>query len=266
MNYFAHSGTTSPDGPDSDWQLLADHLRNVAALAEQFAKEASPNNLALTAAARAAGLLHDLGKYQLGWQQYLRESAAKLSDAKSIPHAIHGAAYAYSAFGHPSICVSVAGHHTGLDDWGTIDNAMQVGKKAPTSVVDSLMAAARAEIPELPSEVLLPDCGEDENAERVFEMWTRMLFSMLIDADRLDTERHSTGHCRPSVPLEPGKLLRTLTEGQPAPKLGTAERLNELRGQVYHECVAAGESRPPGFFELTVPTGGGKTRSAMASP
>ena len=58
MNYYAHTATL-PDGkPDPNLkrgQLLADHLRKVADLAEKFA---TPFNLG--AEAKPAGLLHDL--------------------------------------------------------------------------------------------------------------------------------------------------------------------------------------------------------------
>ena len=60
VKYYAHTATL-PDGkPDPNperWQALADHLRNVADVAEKFA---APFNLG--AEAKLAGLLHDLGK------------------------------------------------------------------------------------------------------------------------------------------------------------------------------------------------------------
>src|SRR5881397_1774759 len=69
--YFAHTATL-PDGkpdPDQDhWQLLSTHLRNVAQLAKEFA---TPFELASEAS--AAGRLHDLGKYRLEFQEYLRQ-------------------------------------------------------------------------------------------------------------------------------------------------------------------------------------------------
>lgn len=63
LMYFAHS---TDDLSQSNWQPLAEHLRDVAALAEQFGAE-----LGLAKAARLAGLLHDLGKYSPRFQARL---------------------------------------------------------------------------------------------------------------------------------------------------------------------------------------------------
>jgi len=38
--------------------------------------------------------------------------------------------------------------------------------------------------------------------------------------------------------------------------------INHERKKIFDQCVTAG-SLPPGFFSLTVPTGGGKTLSSM---
>ena len=69
MNFYAHTAETNfgeTDSNKSRWQLLSEHLCNVADLAEQFG---APCGLAEEA--RLAGLLHVLGKYGKRFQQRL---------------------------------------------------------------------------------------------------------------------------------------------------------------------------------------------------
>lgn len=87
MNYYAHTAQ-GPDGrPDKDrsrWQLLRDHLGNVARIARRFAAP-----LGLADEAELAGLLHDLGKYRDEFQAYLRGERGRSVETQ---HAIYGAA------------------------------------------------------------------------------------------------------------------------------------------------------------------------------
>jgi len=72
MKYYAHTALDG-DGdclPEQAWQPLADHLRNVAALARGFAAAFDAEK-----EAELAGLLHDLGKYAARFQQRLHNPA-----------------------------------------------------------------------------------------------------------------------------------------------------------------------------------------------
>jgi CRISPR-associated endonuclease/helicase Cas3 len=103
-----------------------------------------------------------------------------------------------------------------------------------------------------------------------FQLLIRMLFSCLIDADRLDTERF----CSPDKAQQRGKdmpmtelhsifwkkfdaLRKKFKEKAPASKV------NQIRETVLADCLAASQRRP-GLFTLTVPTGGGKTLASLA--
>ena len=93
-----------------------------------------------------------------------------------------------------------------------------------------------------------------------------MLFSCLVDADFLDTERY----------MQP---VKTLGRGNPvgleslqqhfsntmAKMQASAEQseLNDIRNEVLDACIQAG-SWKPGLVSLTVPTGGGKTLASLA--
>ena len=88
-----------------------------------------------------------------------------------------------------------------------------------------------------------------------------MLFSCLVDADFLDTERFSTGLERYPAKLDALLLLERLQAHRS--KFDSSGELNQLRNRVFEDCLAKA-AEPAGFFSLTVPTGGGKTLSSMA--
>ena len=97
------------------------------------------------------------------------------------------------------------------------------------------------------------------------ELFLRLTYSALVDADSLDTEAHKLGGQPPKrgsaiTLLELwGRYKAFLTEASPAPD----SQVSRVRREVLEACLRA-SSEPPGIFRLTVPTGGGKTRSAMA--
>ena len=259
MKYFAHSGTCDDL---SDGEELKDHLQKVADKARSLAVLIAGEDSALARAAQVAGFLHDLGKYQPEWQQYLKDSAAKCP-ATSVPHAIHGAAYALHALRNNALGFVVAGHHAGLHDMGTLKE--DVCKASVRDRVERLGQTLRDEFPSFPTSLGLPFSvpGGVGTALRRYEFWTRVLFSILIDADRLETERFYTGRHREPSRLDPVRMLDQLTAERVKRSAGKSGPLADVRNQVFDTCVAAGTG-PQGFFELTVPTGGGKTLSGMA--
>ena len=64
MIFYAHS---IENQPPEKWQLLEDHLANVAEMAEEFA-----HPFGGCVWSRLAGRNHDIGKGKLPWQAYLR--------------------------------------------------------------------------------------------------------------------------------------------------------------------------------------------------
>jgi CRISPR-associated endonuclease/helicase Cas3 len=261
--FYAHSGK-NPD-ERSDWQLLHHHLKQVAELARTFAAEACPSDSKFAAAAHAAGLVHDLGKYQPQWQQYLENVTAKRA-ATSVPHAIIGAAHACYTLQNVAIGLAVAGHHAGLHDHYAALNKLEAQEAKLRSSLDEVLPKAQAQIADFPADEL--DCpfdNDNPDMARRLEVWTRMLFSILVDADRLDTERFSTGRERNSPKLDPAGLLEILErEREERAKKYPADPLTLLRNRVFQECHEQGAKQPQGFFELTVPTGGAKTLAGMA--
>ncbi|MBI3324818.1 MAG: CRISPR-associated endonuclease Cas3'' [Candidatus Omnitrophica bacterium] len=253
MVYYAHSDPADrlPEA-GGRWHPLAQHLVEVARLARRFATAAMPNDPMFAESAYWAGLLHDLGKYQQGFQDYL------IKKQGPCPHAPVGAAKG-SSFGLAH-AFAPAGHHAGLPSF----DSLKVLRERWGPVVDQVWETAcidcpalkLGEPPQLPSEIASDPLHAD--------LWIRMIFSCLVDADWCDTNAWET-NCYPHVhnppPLDPDVRLDTLRRfiaGKSAEGL-----VNTLRRQVLEASLQSAELAP-GFFSLTVPTGGGKTLSSLA--
>ena len=89
-----------------------------------------------------------------------------------------------------------------------------------------------------------------------------MLYSCLVDADFLDTERFMDGERGRGGYDDLPTLLRRLKE-YIAPWQEPKTALNKLRCKILNSCLDAG-SKPKGIYTLTVPTGGGKTVASLA--
>src|SRR5690606_7022086 len=111
---------------------------------------------------------------------------------------------------------------------------------------------------------------EIQRLARRREFWTRMLFSALIDADRQATAEFYA-RFNPAIILH--STLRYDTIHTLRDRLEThlntmsvevkSTPVNRLRAEVLEACRRAADEAP-GRFALTVPTGGGKTLSAMS--
>ena len=205
MIFFAHTGTP-------DWQLLVDHLRDVARRARLHGAP-----LGLAEEAELAGLLHDLGKYAQRFQQRLKSPAT----VSGVNHWAAGA-FAASKMKHMAAAYAIDGHHTGIPAHTDTAN----GESLQQTLIKFADAAARKELTSCPESgdellALLKDDGitlptpQFTRSPDAFAnaMRVRMLFSCLVDADFLDTEQHFDGSISPlrSVPdLQPERALKLL--------------------------------------------------------
>ena len=257
--FYAH--TPVEGGP---WHDLVDHLVCVAERARDNADKFGEGELA-----RLAGLWHDLGKFNPAFQEYLRRcDAAKRSGgdapAKGVPHAVYGAMLAADTL--QALAATVYGHHAGLPNGAKLRDALR--QPELRTGYEHILPVARGEVEGLDlkssARSILTDPPQDELQ---MEMFQRMLFSALVDADFLDTE----AHFEPGVVgfrglgIGPERLWEAFLRDREAFVASARERtaVNRVREEVYRLCVEAGGS-PQGVYRLGVPTGGGKTRSGLA--
>jgi len=247
-NFWAHT-----ENSEGNPHLLSDHLRGVGNLARRFAEEA---NSQMAEAAEWAGLLHDLGKYRDEFQQYLR---GEREGGMDTHHAVYGAALTFQ-----QRCIgptlAIAGHHAGLHNWHQLAEELKADTKYQAKEqLASMCERFEAELKTIIERINEPDFIRANRLSA--ELYVRMLFSALVDADFLDTETHHTLTQRLIHPFHPDELLhRLVAEKENKSQDG---ELNQLRNRIFQQCLDAAALKP-GFFSLTVPTGGGKTLSGMA--
>lgn len=245
------------------WHGLEDHLRSTARRAEMFARAIGPEAAAL---AYHAGLWHDVGKFGSSFQRYLRDQARGVGTTGSGgDHKGAGAVQVLPVCDW--LAFVIAGHHGGLPSAAGLKGKLDTWRQPVPHVADAL-STARLHAPDLltsPGRLPLPDVF---GTEWQVEFFLRMLFSCLVDADFLDTEAHfdrGRGMARTLMALELESLWRQFSVNQEALIARSRDAqtaVNEVREQVYRAALEAAKL-PPGYFRLTVPTGGGKTRTGL---
>ena len=254
MKSIAHTKNTQ--GKQQD---LEEHLRNVADAAGQYCASFGGEYFA-----HYAGLLHDIGKYDPAFQQYLlnaEQNPAKRS--KGPDHKGAGAVLAQTAEAGGFLAFLINGHHGGLHSRSDLKTTIR--ERMANKPVQDAIATAKRTIPELQAipHDLIPTHIRSE-LER--ELFVRMAFSGVVDADFLDTEQHFNAGKRPERanywPI-PDLWKRFATSYQHSFANAPQSTLNTIRAEVYQDCLNAA-NLPPGFFRLAVPTGGGKTLASLA--
>ena len=247
-------------------QSIGEHCLNVARLARELIYE-DENSCELKDLAYNAGLLHDFGKYRPDFQRYILSASGANQSGKvppKAPHAIVGAIEARRLFDDPMIADTLAycisGHHRGLYDHNEMERRLRHGEhKRWCDACEKLTSV---------EDLGTTDC-DDVGEPYDLQMAIRMLFSALVDADRLDTERFMT----PDLSAE-----RLRIRGNYASLCTLRERLiartesfrsapdtpvNRARAYFLESCRTHGAGSDPGIYTLSLPTGAGKTISSM---
>ncbi len=216
------------------------------------------------------GLWHDLGKANPDFQNYLKAADQGIS-SESVPHAFAGASLLYRLLwgqqqndNWKDLALPIAGHHAGLHDVGRLALKLDAYASEHSELLKQLVDFAKR----LPTP---PEWRPSKLSDHERELFIRMTFSALVDADYLDTQAHfepDLAVARQGYP-DMGALWSRFENNQQSLLAATDVNsdvnpiLRAIRREVYDACLAAGNGKP-GFYRLTVPTGGGKTRSGLA--
>lgn len=239
------------------------------------------------------GMLHDIGKYSGTFQEYIRSD----SNENKPDHSSAGAQWFSSQLYNRAeqigdeeikriaqliarmISHCVVGHHSGLLNGISVGEGISLENRL-TKTVEPYLNNIELEISKkidylvnllLSEENLDYICrwidsdgniaGRDEYS---LQFAIRMLFSALVDADRLDSEQAGNPDqwkARISIKKDTFPVLLQKIEDH----LGTLPSngsVNKVRKEVSQQCKHAASNKR-GFFDLTVPTGGGKTFASM---
>lgn len=239
-------------------QSIEKHLKGTAELAQNFANDFDCGEMGYF-----CGILHDIGKYSEEFQRRINDPLY----TQKVDHSTAGAMEAMKRKNPPAAMV-IAGHHSGLLDGGS--------RKADSESDGTFFGRLKKTLPdysEWEKEISTNDAGiPGFCAESGFAMsfFVRMLYSCLVDADYLDTEKF----------MNDGKIIRggsasveelcasfenyiqkwlCRTDFQS----GEQKALCARRNDILKECMENGESFDRGLYTLTVPTGGGKTTASL---
>jgi len=274
---------------DGTPQSLAEHLESTSRLASGFAAK-----VGLSSLGQLMGLLHDLGKYSGAFQSYIKSAQGKIEPededyvdaarAKGrIDHSTAGAQYVWEKKGGSQLrqmalellALCIASHHSGLIDCLSAVGDDVIGKRMAKSEerahfrevngkmdeyvrsrVEGLLASPALEN-ELQErlELLLQSVPSEEIRGFLLGFLGRFLFSALVDADRLNSAEREPNR-KPEWPLLIEKLEAHLAG------FTARSEIDRIRADISTSCLKFA-TREKGAYQLTVPTGGGKTLASL---
>lgn len=236
---------------DHGYETCVEHLSMAGCLAGGFAQSFGYLDDGLL-----AGLVHDLGKYSDAFQRRIQDP----DHSGLVDHSTAGAMLLVQN-GCPLASMAVAGHHAGLPDYGSqgelegptycgrMNKAFSAGNRGPLALADAWQT--QLDIPQSaflketrPSNSMARNGRLTEQSFYSDMMLTRMLFSTLVDGDRLDAEfftsnRENRVEHRLLESLKERLGSKVLANG-PAP---TWNALREAAMMVSAECDAENRDR-----------------------
>lgn len=276
---------------DGKIQTLTEHCRETADLCQ---KRAAPIGFGETG--YLIGLLHDFGKATEKFQNYIKSPETAVRG--SIHHAPGGAIYIYDRkyantvnqserITAQIISMVIYGHHSGLmdvvspDGKQTLSDSLTQDKEklcyeesrerfldevAGEDEIDALFDRAVCEVKAFIGKVNEFFKGEHKDNYTYprfhLALLMRLLLSVLVDSDRLDTACFSYSAPLPEESGTPAWEDALSSLESKLASFPTDTPIGKIRHEISDECFDAANTEGR-IFRLTVPTGGGKTFSSL---
>ena len=283
---------------DGEIHWLSQHLADVSKKTGEFAVKVE-----MKEQGEVIGLLHDIGKASYEFERYIKSAVGLINpneddyvDAAGlrgkVDHSTAGAQWIYQAltdkglegiFAAQVLSLCLSSHHSGLIDCvspeGTDAYSKRMGKREEKShaseVIGKLNDEARESIiSRLQSNEFILNLinrfsalktANDSQETHAFKLGllVRFLYSCLIDADRLSTadfEEPALKKLRHYGEYEDWKVLTNRLNKKL--KDFDSKGINAIRQKISRACYDFVD-RPKGLYQLTVPTGGGKTFASL---
>ncbi len=242
---------------DGRVQPLVEHLSGVGKLAGEFADSFGEGEMG-----KLVGLYHDVGKYSKEFQDYIRAGGGR-----KVDHSSAGMQELMAKRKKELIAAAfcIAGHHGGLPDGGTKVDAPDSGTwmgRCKKKLCDYSAYREEWSEPTFAAPSSLQKAAQTSKFSFMF--YTRMLFSCLVDADFLDTEKFMRGETERSAFDSLETLKERLDAHVEQNFMHPTTKINKRRTGILRECIAAGDECGEPLQSLTVPTGGGKTIASLA--
>ena len=247
MEYLAHiDGDREQSGQD--------HLQGTADLAEEFAAKFGKADWGY-----CCGMLHDIGKYSQEFQRKIHENLNI-----QVDHSTAGAKVCEKLDGcYLLLTYCIAGHHAGLPNLGRKGLPSSLLGRLEKRLCDYSAFEKEIKIPQITTPPITLNLEKDPHF--ALSVFIRMLYSCLVDADFLDTERFMSNG---TVQRDSGECMEVLLDklkDRISKWLVNRDdtTVNGRRSEILRNCLEQGKT-PKGLFQLTVPTGGGKTVASLA--
>lgn len=274
MEYIAHVRVE-----DGEIQSVHQHLLDTKLLAERWG-----DSLGISKVCGLAALLHDMGKYSDAFQHYIRRAVSGEKVRRGeVDHATAGGRLLFETLKSKMpdqllgeiVSNAIISHHGNLHDYLHGEDSPFL-QRVEVKILDEYEICKKRFFDEVISETDFIDYVETASRqlmsylERIGQtlvnstFLTKLVFSILIDADRTNTRQFEEKGVDSSLAVDLQMLKENLEQHLSSLKdnRSTVSTINVLRQQMSEQCMKHAE-RPSGLYTLSIPTGGGKTLASL---